>query len=447
MSSSSNNQAQDHSNNENNDDLNSNQNAVNGDNVDVLLQPGENQDEPRSDEGEEIDEEDDADEDEYEDLFEGDIDEEDDEDDGDENDDYDEESNDDNNYDSIQQPRQVTYNEDTPTTHSYLGANFEEVKSSKKPRDHFSDLDEIQLPLIEIPSSHGDQNQAQLLPGQIMPIYLNYPSHINIVKQRIKASEPTIGFACDQKYVTSKLNHQPQSSSSISSNSANTNSNSSNLGILAEILSIRDIDDVALVVRVKGRERFEIVALQTDICGSIIVNVRLLTDISLTHNPLAMHRGKNTQHVFDSYLKKTTACQQSAMGFAKAEYFNMFQAQPAWCYRNVDCAYLTHLIRQDLENILGHISLENQSSISNDPLTFSLWLFNNLPFDNALRNQLMRLNCVNERLLLIYNSLREQTSITCIHCSATLCNKSDVLILSKHGMTAFLNPGGKASFI
>lgn len=277
---------------------------------------------------------------------------------------------------------------------------------------------------------------------------------------RMNDPDPTIGFSLNPKHIRNILFER------INRDNENIKLDKDNLGILAEIISVsRDISEdqqtdsdsllgsgMGMVIKVKGRERFEIIDVKKDITGCVIANVKILPDYVFNINPLKLNSLNNTQYFYDLYFncKNDNFIYQNLT--SKAEYLNFSQTNPAWLYRKYDCNFLMYLIKKELTDTFGHEfnkpSLNsdeiNDNSITNfnDPLIFSLWLLNNFPFDNKARIDCLKMNCINQRLLFVYDLLKKYTNIVCKYCNTILCSKSDAFSISKSFMNAFLNPGG-----
>lgn len=129
---------------------------------------------------------------------------------------------------------------------------------------------------------------------------------------------------------------------------------------------------------------------------------------------------------------------------------------PGWLYRKYDCKYLIELIKKELSETFGVDSIKltsptNNNKIvgsskssninfnNNDPVKFSIWLLNNIPFDSKNRNDGLKINCINQRLIFVYELLKKYTFISCNTCSTILCSKSDSFHISD--MNSFLSPG------
>jgi hypothetical protein len=116
---------------------------------------------------------------------------------------------------------------------------------------------------------------------------------------------------------------------------------------------------------------------------------------------------------------------------------------PAWTYRKYDCSYLLELLKQELSDTFGNDLIKSATSVVNkgksDPIKFSIWLLNNIPFDSKTRSDGLKINCINHRLIFVYELLKKYTNIVCKNCKATLCSKSDTFTISD--INLFLSPG------
>ncbi|CAF0850694.1 unnamed protein product [Brachionus calyciflorus] len=391
----------------------------------------------------------------------------DDDDEDDDNDDYDYEDEEDNevdqieaedsddDYETAQIPAVITYNTELASNHDYLGQNFQEISSSKL---LYEINDIIQIPLLVQPSDtfyeNDSDNSVQLIPGQVMPIYFYNPIQIQVIRRRLNENNPTIGFPYNPKII--RQNRLETNLSELSEDLK--------LGILAEVISAsyhnenNEITDFSsliesaggLILKVKGRERFQILKLNKDITGTVTGTVKILPEYVLDQNPLSRKCHKNLNHIYDCYFHKNSSGLLKSTNI-KAEYFNTFLNQPAWIYRNSDCNYLMHLIKKELnetfkinfEDPESKIKSETYLTESNNSKIFCSWLLTNFPFDNSMRITILKMNCINQRLSFMYSLLTKFTNINCRLCNEQFCTKSDVFSMSKHGfMGAYLNPGG-----
>ena len=234
-------------------------------------------------------------------------------------------------------------------------------------------------------------------------------------------------------------------------------------GIIAEIISACDEssnEDTTsmmhgtdgLVVKVKGRERFEILKFRREITGCLIARVRILPDIILANNPLSQNYLKNASYYMKSYLNKNQThnlneqnqiiCSQS-----RASISSLHLPHPSWVYRKYDCDYIIHLIvkelletfKQKLPFNINHSEKSQENLLDiRDALCFSNWLLKNFPFTDKMRLDCLKLNCVNHRLSHMYNLLKSFTNISCQNCEVKLCSKYDVFSISKQGKLEIL---------
>ncbi len=203
-----------------------------------------------------------------------------------------------------------------------------------------------------------------------------------------------------------------------------------------------------LVIKVRGRERFTILRVRREITGCMIATVKILPDIVLRNNPLVKNCLKNGAQFLESYLHRDQTINldgkyRTKCTHVRAELLNTLPF-PAWIYRKYDCDYTIYSIVKELNETFklklpfkskdlgtgcgGENSLEIK-----DPIFFSNWLLKNFPFNDKMRIDCLKLNCVNQRLIHMYNLLKNFTNINCQACGIKLCSKSDVFSLSKQG--------------
>lgn len=188
-----------------------------------------------------------------------------------------------------------------------------------------------------------------------------------------------------------------------------------------------------------------------------MATVRILPEFVLGDNPLNNQAMRNTEYKIDSFLHKPPASQFKC-SLSQAELLNSQFTQPAWLYRYYDCNYLVYSIKRELLETFGQQVDERPQQTtttaststatclvndSNDSLVFSYWLLANFPFDNNMRINCLKMDCINHRLIYMYSLLRNFTNISCRKCDNVFCTKYDVFSISKQGfMSAYLNPGG-----
>lgn len=371
-----------------------------------------------------------------------------------------EETNQMEDYANAELPVDMNYDTALPSTHDYLGENFEDVSA---PKTIHEQNDEVDIPLLPFPGSEiywrsetNSNNDIQLLPGQIMPLFFYAPLQIAMIKKRMKDKDPTIGFALTSKFFKQLIQQQTNTDPA---NSRFDSGNDTKLGILAEIISARDEssnEDTSsmmhgtdgLVIKVKGRERFQILDVRREITGCIIASVKILPDIILRNNPLTRGCAKNTKYLCESYLHRNQAnnfCQEeNRIVCSRSKIHELSSAQPhmPWVFRNNDCDFVIHLIvkelvetfKQRLPFSLNSAGVVEGSSFDiRDPLLFSNWLLKNFPFNDQMRIDCLKLNCVNHRLSHMYKLLKSFTNISCQNCGVKFCSKTDVFSVSKQG--------------
>ena len=376
-------------------------------------------------------------------------------------------------YESVQKPNDITYNTELPSSHNYLGRNFQDVQSSKNTLHESND--EIIIPLLALPGNSYYENETdnyvQLIPGQVMPIYFYSPLQTQIIRKRMNDMNPTIGFVFSSKAL--KVTHSNQNNVLSQSNLEQSSPQAEmidedkedlKIGILAEIISAshqndeNEIGDFSsmvdsaggVILKVKGRDRFRILNVSKDITGCFIGTVRILPEYVLDTNPLMTSAPRNnTSSLLESYLYKNGPLDALKCSRSKAEALNTLQPMPAWIYRKYDCSYLIHMIRKELVESFqqqipfAELAKTTDNEMKNSAIVFCSWLLSNFPFDNKMRLNCLKMNCINERLSYMYNLLKNFTNICCRLCGVQFCSKSDVFSMTKQGfMDAYLNPGG-----
>jgi cereblon len=408
-------------------------------------------------------------------------------------------------YERSQKPVGINYDLELATTHKYLGENFEQVSHPKSILEQNDQLTIPLINTLTGPhhfhNFYDDEETSsnlQLLPGQVMPVYFYSPLQVQMIRKRMREADPTVGFALSSKSIKYLLkknkrnenNENPDgerdqeaSGSSSTPQHVKLDDDEMRIGVLAEIISSRADTRDGLVLMVRGRERFRILKLHQDITGCVIADVQILPDYILNANPLLKRATPLISQFYGNYLHKHRFSPASEYNkttktcIAKAEYYNTMQPTSAWLFRKYDCDCLMYEISKELYDTFNTVpnfyekrstSVEStaaarassSSSFScssfasskcdedlvntyKDPLIFSNWLINNFPFDNRMRINCLKLNCVNQRLVYMYSLLKMFTSINCRNCGVQICSKSDVFSMSKQGfMQAYLNPGG-----
>ena len=340
----------------------------------------------------------------------------DDEDDDDDDDEYNEtdesssnQTDNDDSYDNSSKPENINYDTELPTSHNYLGNNFQHVL---KPKAFYDYNEEITIPLINLPGNNWNNNSVQLLPGQTMPMHFYSPLQIQVIRKTMQNSDHLIGIllsADDLKVLSESLNKKKDKF--LEENSI--------MGVLAEIISISsETEDntnslmyggEGIIIKVKGRDRFRITEVRREITGCIIASVRILPEHVLNTSPLIHNSTRYNEFYFKNFLSNI------ASNHAKTELYNVYST-PAWIFRMYDCTYITNLITQELDEVFNiKIDLKNvqEKDEFKDSKNFSSWLLSNFPFDNAMRMNCLKIDCLNQRLMYMYKLIRSFTNINC----------------------------------
>ncbi|RWS28543.1 protein cereblon-like isoform X1 [Leptotrombidium deliense] len=339
------------------------------------------------------------------------------------------------------QPKTVTYDTTLPAQHAYLGTNLEELSGRVVLEDC------VNIPLLML-------RGVVLVPGQMLPLQLELPSYVAMMK-RIIQNDRTFGLT--------------------------TSPYKGAFGTTAEIRSFGEDNDEragisVLRVKAEGRQRFRIADTWRQADGILMGKVRILPETDLS-NPL----------------------QSNIMAASKGNKVNkriMPVSTPwsSWVYRMYDPYFLMDQINSHLNNwassgkgkgplkikqtmtrettgpsteasnmrvtrtIITTIRTipegdeEMPSDESDDegvcvaptkPSEFSYWVAKNLPLEDAQRLELLSLNCPIQRLRWELSILQKYLYLCCCNCKTRICHRRSVFSMSVHGpQDTYVNPAG-----
>ncbi|UXI23352.1 eukaryotic translation initiation factor 6 [Sarcoptes scabiei] len=279
----------------------------------------------------------------------------------------------------------LNYDISLPIKHSYLG-NLENIESA---RHLFNPRSLVRLKILYL-------NGIFLFPGQEIPLTFRVANMIACMENVIKSPSRTLGI---------KVGHRDDS-----------------YGTTAEIRSYSYKEHGILSVVVEGRQRFQIVDDNPGPIGYRESLVRILPEVDLHdyYKPLInIEKRIRRKHVW--YLN-------SVPKFATDQYDNRF-------------------LMENLKSILSQIF---QSRIKNgefsfplDAMSFSYFVAMSIPFPDAIKIRLLQMDCVNFRLRLEYLLLNMNFKFICSTCTASICDRSSLLVMSKLGSSGvFVNSHG-----
>lgn len=301
-------------------------------------------------------------------------------------DDDDDESDEDENESESEEASEIHYDGSLPSQHRYLGTDLNELSG----RIVLDESSYVNLPLLSF-------HNIVLLPGQTLPLQLEHPSYVSMMKNIIDR-ERTFGLVTTFDKT---------------------------LGTTAEIRSYgeermpNDEGLSVLKVKAEGRQRFKVVQTWRQVDGILMGKVQILPEIELS-SPLNVR-------IFSNVQKTLPAC----------TYWNR------WVYELYDPDILMKKIKVYLKNWikLGHDYSPNLAP--SKPFEFSYWVAATLPLDDKLKLELLGINCSIQRLRWELNLLQKYSYLGCSHCHKHICDITDIFSMSVHGPQGiYVNPSG-----
>ncbi|KAK3767566.1 hypothetical protein RRG08_003828 [Elysia crispata] len=324
-------------------------------------------------------------------------------------------------------PTIVNFDQSLPSSHSYLGSDLEEVRG----RTILEEGSVVTMPLLLLPG-------VVLVPGQVLPLQLHM-QHLVAMVRRVADTDNTFGVI------------------NISRSYRGDNiQNVSTLGCTAEIFSKRDeLDDSSgistMTVKARGRQRFRIIDMKSEVTGEIMGKVRILPELSLTHAldgaripslcrlmaPPAEDPHDMVKTAVDRQGRVLTSvdlrCQSMVTRLTSAH----FTWWPPWVYKMYDIDWLAEQIRGELQNWCP-------ASLPCDPVDLSFWVAHNLPVNDDIRLRLLSFDSVVQRLRFGLNVIRKSGRLLCCdQCQEEISSKEHVFSMSQEGpLGAYVNPHG-----
>uniref|UniRef100_A0A0B6Z8Q2 Protein cereblon n=1 Tax=Arion vulgaris TaxID=1028688 RepID=A0A0B6Z8Q2_9EUPU len=286
------------------------------------------------------------------------------------------------------------------------------------------------MPLLLLPS-------VVLVPGQVIPLQL-YTHRLVAMVRRVADKDKTFGVINLSKNYDDEGRHHFTS-----------------IGCTAEIFSMKDEMDepsgISTVrVKARGRQRFKIVDMKSEITGDIIGRIRILPEVSMVHvlegARLPSHRKLMVQPPDDSddMIKTAVDRQGNILTSVDLRFKNpitkMYTANymwwPPWVYQMYDIDWLVEQIKAELHSWCP--------SLPPDPVDLSFWVAHNLPVNDEMRLRLLAFDSVVQRLRFGLSIIRKSGVILCCDsCQEEIANKKHVFSMSREGpLGAYVNPGG-----
>ncbi|RWS01038.1 protein cereblon-like protein [Dinothrombium tinctorium] len=342
------------------------------------------------------------------------------------------------------QPKAISYDTTLPAQHSYLGSDLEELSG----RVVLDDQSFVSIPLLTL-------RGVILVPGQVLPLQLELPSLVAMMK-RIISKDRTFGLTASLQ--------------------------SSSFGTTAEIRSYGEDSDERsgisiLRVKAEGSQRFRVVETWRQPDGILMGKVKILPECELV-NPLR-----------SNFLLSSRGVRASRRMLAVSTPW------PRWVYRMYDPYILMDQINLHLNNwassgkskdplrirktttrestgpsqdasnmrvtrtIVTTIRTVNDTSDSGSPegdsddeggcfapskpTEFSYWVAKNLPLDDSQRLELLSLNCPIQRLRWELSILQKYLYLCCCNCKTKICHRENVFSMSVHGpQDTYVNSAG-----
>jgi len=373
--------------------------------------------------------------------------------------------------------RHISYDKSLPIQHSYLGSNLTELTGRIV-------LDDDSVTTISLLSLPG----VILVPGQVLPMQIQHPSLIAMIKKIIESNR-TFGLTCS------------------------SSANESRLGTTAEIRSF-SLEDDNLRMKAEGRQVFLIQETWRGIDGILMGRVKVLPEVDLVHpynrNCLNSAIGvrMNKKHlpvstplpsfVYDMYdpqvimqrimihlehwtmfertgniTRESTSSRTSSgagpssldphnssspeqrkryevttsvlrtsasidNGINEEEEFDEEEEEEALEFER-EVAPSASELRESFQRQTSH----GDSPVPTSPAEFSFWVAGNLPLDDHYLLEFLSLTCCVQRLRWLLSILSRYLYISCSRCKTKICRKDDVFSMSLHGpQGTYVNPSG-----
>jgi len=326
----------------------------------------------------------------------------------------------------------VDYDQSLPVTHSYMGADMEDLKG----RTIRDDGEVMLMPLVYKPD-------IVLVPGQILPLVFFHPQPI-FMMEKVIAGDKTFGLIFGKSDGRSRLSN----SSSFSS-----------VGVTCEIFSAKqDVQHGVMTMSIKaeGRQRFELLSKEAQFDGALMGRIKILPDVylpacppsSLLYTQYTQASCVRSQIVNNNYLLQNHKWKDD-----QARYMIGFQRKtipmlcssltpyPGWVYKLYNPYFLMDCLLHEIRSWNNNIDL---NTLPTDPTSFSHWITSNLPLTNNMKIELLEINATPLRLRRQIEIINQcATGLSCDKCSTIVADKNDLFSLSKRGpMDAYVNPQG-----
>ena len=348
----------------------------------------------------------------------------------------------------------VSYDMRLPIQHSYLGSDLNELSG----RVVLEDDSITTIALLSLPG-------VILVPGQILPMQIQHPTLIAIVRKIIESNRSIFGLT-----------------------SSSTANEGNRLGTTAEIRCFSVQEDV-LKMKAEGRQVFLIQDTWRGVDGILMGRVQILPQVDISHpgqkHCLSSSHGSRfngqllpvctpiPSFVYDMYDPKilrdrilsylgnwmmreereegrsremrVTTTMINALGeINEGEEVDEEEEEEALEFERQAGPSASSLRGSFSEmNASPSPSSSSASLIPESPSLFSFWVAGNLPLDDHLLLQFLSLTCHVQRLRWLLSLLSRCLYITCLKCKSKVCRKEDVFCMSLKGpQGTYVNPSG-----
>ncbi|XP_045467231.1 protein cereblon [Harmonia axyridis] len=139
-------------------------------------------------------------------------------------------------------------------------------------------------------------------------------------------------------------------------------------------------------------------------------------------------------------LKKPLLCEGTDDMKKARKYRRYHSAQytfPHWLYEEYEVCFIVQKMLAGLKKYF------NMEFVPKDPVILSYWFIQNYLLQYEERLRLLQENTVLSRLRLEVQYLKKSRLMLCNHCTMTIADQQDIIVLSKDGIqNNFVNPGG-----
>uniref|UniRef100_A0A914W5Q9 Protein cereblon n=1 Tax=Plectus sambesii TaxID=2011161 RepID=A0A914W5Q9_9BILA len=303
----------------------------------------------------------------------------------------------------------ITFNQNLPATHSYLGADLEDTGGGASWVEPGSILDNV--PIFPVAG-------LILMPGQTLPLQSLHPHRISMFRRIIERHS---------MFAVLTLRGGP-----LDLMGDTMRQEMVNVGTLAQVVAFKESEDVLTTIKIRavGRQRFMLVELKHTIDGGPCGKVRILPEICLGDalscaTPDSWQKFRLNKSFNRSQKRYIASC---------------FTPTPSFVYRQNDAEVIKSQLVAELSQWYDPTRV---APLADNLVDFSFWVATNLPIDDDNKLFLLGINCTVQRLRCELYLIRQCEDLCCRSCSLRICKKRDVFSMSVDGpMGAYVNPSG-----